>query len=253
MLARWRRAGLVVPTLMTIVMLPVLIALGTWQLHRKAWKEDLIARLAAARTAPPISLQEVAKRYEAGDNIEFTRVTATGTWQAVGERHLYDPRPQSQGWEIFALLQTPDGQVYVNRGWAPDKFKDPATRPAQGGPVTITGLARVAEPRGAFTPADDAKGNRWYHRDAIEFFWNGMPAEERRKLEASSTFHPPASFTIDAEPDPSEPQGWPKAEATEIRVANRHLEYVVTWWGLAATLVVVFALFARKKLRETPP
>lgn len=249
MIARWRRAGLLIPTLMTIVMLPVLIALGAWQLQRMHWKEDLIARLAAARTAEPVSLADVWARYKAGENIEYTRVRVTGTFDHGSERHLYAPNTQSQGWDVFTVLDAPGARVYVNRGWVPDKLKDPATR-AEGqlsGAVTVTGLARLPEPKGAFTAQDDAKGNRWYHRDPNEFLLNGASDAVRQIADPAVTI----AFTIDAEPEPANPGGWPKASATEIRVSNRHLEYVVTWWGLAATLIVVFFLFARKRLRET--
>lgn len=225
--------------LMTLVMLPVLIALGHWQLQRMYWKEDLIARLAAARTSEPASLADVWARYKAGETIEYTRVRVTGTFDHGSERHLYAPTTQSQGWEVFTVLDAPEGRIYVNRGWVPDKLKDPASR-AEGqltGAVTVTGLARLPEAAGAFTAQDDAKGNRWFHRDPAAFAREGTAV---------------LPFSVDAEPEPANPGGWPKASATEIRVANRHLEYVVTWWGLAVTLVVVFFLFARKRLRDTP-
>lgn len=253
-IARWRRAGLLIPTLMTLVMLPVLIALGNWQLQRMYWKEDLIARLAASRTAEPASLADVWARAQAGENLEFTRVRVTGTFDHGSERHLYAPTTQSQGWDVFTVLDAPEGPIYVNRGWVPDKLKDPATR-TQGQiaqAITVTGLARLPEAKGAFTAQDDAKGNRWFHRDPAEFFWNGKTPDQRRMFQETAKFRMVAPFSIDAEPESANPGSWPKASATEIRVANRHLEYVVTWWGLAATLMVVFFLFARKRLRDTP-
>ena len=90
MLARWRAAGLIWPTIMTALMLPFLISLGTWQLHRKAWKEDLIAKIEARRTAEPVTLKEALDRNQkqAGE-IEYLRVTTTGTFDYTKERHLY--------------------------------------------------------------------------------------------------------------------------------------------------------------------
>jgi surfeit locus 1 family protein len=236
MLARWRAAGLVIPAIMTLVMLPVLIALGAWQLERKGWKEDLIARLASGRTAEPVSLNEVWQRYRDGGNIEYVRVRVTGTFDHAGERFVYAPREASQGFDVYTPLKSGDGTVYVLRGWVPDKLKDPAAR-AEGqlpGPVTVTGLARLPEQAGMFTPADDAAANRWYRRDPAAF--------------AGALKDTVAPFSIDAEVEPANPGGWPKPTPTEIRLSNRHLEYVLTWWGLAATLVVVFALYARQRL-----
>lgn len=254
MFARWRRAGLLIPTVSTLIMLPVLIALGAWQLERKAWKEDLIARLAAGRTAEPVSLKDVWERYRKGENIEYTRVRVSGNFDHGSERHVYAPREQSQGYDVYTVLSTEEGNVYVLRGWVPDKLKDPASR-AEGqlsGNVTVTGLARLPETKGSFTPADDANANRWFHRDPIEFFWNGRTPGERQAQEAEAKFKSAAPFSIDAEPEPANPGGWPKASPTEIRLSNRHLEYVLTWWGLAATLLAVYVLFVRKRLRETP-
>lgn len=248
MLSRLNRARLIIPTLMTLIMLPVLLWLGAWQLERKVWKEDLIARLAAGRTSEPVPLKEVWDRYARGENIEYTRVRVTGTFDHKTERHVYDPRPDAQGWDVYTVLRTDDGLVYVNRGWILDKLKDPAAR-GEGqvsDAVTITGLARLPETKGVFTPAGDAKGNRWYHRDPTAFQQNGASS-----LATAPRFlvYP---FSIDAEPDTVTPGGWPKAFPTEIRLANRHLEYVLTWWGLAVTLLIVYGLFVRKRLRETP-
>lgn len=248
MFARWRAAGLLIPLLMTAIMLPVLIGLGAWQLERKAWKEDLIARLAAGRTAEPVSLKDVWQRYQNGDNVEYVRVRVTGVFDHGSERYVYAPREQSQGFDVYTALRSEDGVVYVNRGWVPDKLRDPVSR-AQGqlaGPVTVTGLARLPEVKGMFTPEDDPKGNRWYRRDPPAFAASGDMGNNL----------PVAPFAIDAEVEPVNPGGWPKATPTEIRLSNRHLEYVLTWWGLAATLIVVFALYARQKLaalgRTTP-
>ncbi len=236
MFARWRAAKLLIPAVMTLVMLPVLIALGAWQLERKAWKEDLIARLASGRTAQPVSLDDVWQRYRQGSNVEYIRLRVTGTFDHAGERFVYAPREASQGFDVYTPLKSAGATVYVLRGWVPEKLKDPAKRPEGqlGGTLTVTGLARLPEERGLFTPADDVAGNRWYLRDPAAFA--GRAADDL------------APFSIDAEAEPANPGGWPKATPTEIRLSNRHLEYVLTWWGLAATLIVVFALYARQRL-----
>jgi surfeit locus 1 family protein len=231
---------------MTLVMLPVLIWLGTWQLYRKAWKEDLIARLAAGRTAEPVSLKQALETFRTGGNIEYLRVRVAGAFDHGTERYVYAPHTQSLGWEVYTVLRSPDGNVYVDRGWVPDPLRDPASRP-QGeitGPVTVTGLARLPEAKGMFTPADDAAGNRYYHRDPENF------AASPAAAPAGGGNAPAAvlPFSIDAEPEPANAVGWPQATPTEIRLSNRHLEYVVTWYGLAVTLAVVYALFARQRL-----
>ena len=55
MLARFRAAGLVWPTLFSLAALAVLIGLGTWQMQRKAWKDEVVSTLERRTLAAPAS------------------------------------------------------------------------------------------------------------------------------------------------------------------------------------------------------
>ena len=46
------------PALMTLVMLATLLALGTWQVERLHWKQDLLSQIARAEAAPAAPLSE---------------------------------------------------------------------------------------------------------------------------------------------------------------------------------------------------
>ena len=259
MLARWRAAGLVWPTVFTLAMMPVLIALGTWQWQRLEWKRDLIAKLEARVAAEPVSYTAVLSEFlksspdlKTGD-VEYMRVRVRGTFDHAEERHVYAPRSSSQGWNVFTLLK-PDGNqppVYINRGWVPDKFKDPATRPEGQtvGTVTVIGLARLDDPKTMFAAPNDAKGNRWYQRDTWAMRWGekGPPSPDELSLMRLQGYAP---FSIDAEAEPVNAGGWPQGGTTPVRLPNSHLQYVVTWYGLALTLAVIFAVYARQRLAE---
>ncbi len=78
MIAKLRAAGLVWPTLMTVIALPILAGLGTWQMQRKTWKEQLIARVKAGATAAPVPLAELAAKRHRCDHTEFRRVVVEG-------------------------------------------------------------------------------------------------------------------------------------------------------------------------------
>ena len=105
MFARWRAAGLIVPSLMTLVMLPVLIGLGTWQMNRKVWKEDLIAKIASRPKAEPVSLKEVWEQFQKTGEAEYVRVRVRGTFSHKSERHLYAPTEVTQGWKKRRLAE----------------------------------------------------------------------------------------------------------------------------------------------------
>ncbi len=251
MLARWRAAGLIAPALMTLALLPVLIGLGSWQWHRKAWKEDLIAKVEARRLALPVSYVEALGRYAQTGDVEYLRVRLSGTFDHAQERHVYAPSTQSQGWNVYTLLR-PDGglpPLFVNRGWVPDTLKDLSKRADSQvtGPVTITGLARLSEQPGLFTMARDDKGNRWYWRDLPGMESTVQPATANDQANLPAAFAP---FSIDAEAEPANPGGFPKGGTTEIHLSNSHLQYVVTWYGLALTLLAIFAVYARQRLGQ---
>ncbi len=251
MFQRWRAAGLLFPTLMTLAVLPVLLGLGTWQWQRKAWKEDLIAKIETRRSAEPVSYTAALSQYVQKGEADYVRVRLTGTFDHTEERHLYAPQSNGQGWHVYTLFKPEGGQLplFVNRGWVPEALKDPAKRTDGqiAGPVTVTGLARAQQVTGLFTPDNDLTGNRWYSRNLDAMRW-GARGEPRPDQLETMRLVPYAPFSLDAEVEPANPGGWPKGGTTEIRLSNSHLQYVVTWYGLALTLIGVFIAFARQRL-----
>ena len=57
-------------------------------------------------------------------------------------------------------------------------------------------------------------------------------------------------FFVDAEAEPAPPGGWPRGGVTRLELPNRHLEYALTWYGLAAALVGVFLAFAAARWQQ---
>jgi surfeit locus 1 family protein len=244
MLARYRSAGLVGPFLMTLVGLAILLSLGAWQLQRKAWKEDLVTKLDARAAAPAVSLNEAVQRFRAGEDIEYLRVTVGGRYRHDLERYYYAPDPeQGSGVNVYTPMETAgDGAVvFVNRGFVPDALKDRSKR-ADGlvaGAVEVTGLVRNVGARQRFVPENDVKANLWYWRDLSAMLASAFGNAER----------PHIPFFVDAEASSSPPGYLPKGGATLAKLTNRHLEYAITWFGLAATLASIFVIFARARMR----
>lgn len=245
-----RRHPLVLPGIAALAALIVLVGLGTWQLSRLAWKNELIAQVAARSHAAPAPLPPPASwPAMTPDADEYRRVSATGRFRHDAEAYLYfvagdSRRPgeagrvQGQGYLVITPLVTADGQiVLVNRGFVPTDRRDPASRAAGQWPgtVTVTGLLRFAEPRGLFAAPDDAARRLFYTRDIAAM-------ATALGLDRSLT----APFLIDA--DGAEvPGGLPQGGETRLVFPNRHLEYALTWYGLALTLVGVFIAFALQK------
>jgi surfeit locus 1 family protein len=242
---------LVLPGLVAALALGILLSLGTWQLSRLAWKQGLVAQVEERSTAPaiPLSGREGWGRMSP-ERDEYRRVTVTGRFRHEGEAYLYHVagdsrqadrgRPQGQGYFVMTPLVTAGGDtVIVNRGFVPTERRDPATRTAGQveGEMTVTGLVRYPETRGAFAAPDDPARRLFYTRDLVAM---------ARVMGVNARMTAP--FSIDAE-DSAVPGGLPRGGETRLTFANRHLEYALTWFGLALTLIGVFAAFAIQRLK----
>lgn len=241
-----KRRGMVLPAILTVLGVGVLIGLGIWQLERKAWKEELIARLTERLSDAPANLppRESWSRLRADDR-EFRRVTFPGEFLHDQEALVYAPgsafRPDASGvgYWVFTPARLPGGSlVVVNRGFVPEGRQEARARP-QGqlpGVLDITGAMRWPERRGQFTPADNPQRNLWFVRDPVA-------------IAQAKGWGTVAPFYIEQEAPPA-PGGLPRAGKLQVNLANNHLQYALTWFGLAAALSVVFILWAIKQRRQ---
>jgi surfeit locus 1 family protein len=234
-LQRLRAAGLVWPIALALPALALLIGLGTWQMQRKAWKEDLIAQITSRIHQPPVPFVELEKR--TADGLEYARARVRGTFRHEGEQFLWEPDPrQGPGYHVYTPLRLDDGQfILVNRGYVTEAKKAPAARPEArlNGEIEVIGLLRKPVARAMFSPDHDARTGVWYWRDV-----DGMT-----KAALGPDAGKAVRFTLDAEATPANPGGWPQGGVTRLTLPNRHLEYALTWYGLALTLVGVLAAF----------
>lgn len=215
------------------IALIILLVLGTWQVERLFWKEALIASTNERIKEPPLSLADMEKLYKEKGTVEYLPVTVSGTFMHQGERHFLSTYEGAAGYNVYTPLMLEDGRfVLVNRGFVPYEKKDPATR-ADGqldGPVSITGLARdpLSAKPGFFLPNNDIAKNIFFWKD-----WAAMA--ESADLPDINQVVP---FFIDADNKPN-PGGLPIGGVTIIEFPNNHLQYAVTWYGLALALLGV--------------
>jgi len=244
-----RRGGAIEATVFALCGIAILIGLGIWQLDRKVWKENLIATLDTRLARAPENLAPRASWARlVPEGNEYTRVTFPAEFLEGQEALVYSagsqlrPDVKGPGYWVFAPAQLAGGSiVLVNRGFVPLESKDPATRPggATRGIVDIVGVMRWPETRGLFTPADDPKTNVWYLRDP-----KAMAAEKK--------WATAAPFYIDQEA-PVPDGGWPKPGKLVVALPDNHLQYAITWFGLALALAGVYVVWLGGRLRRKIP
>jgi surfeit locus 1 family protein len=239
----WR--SLVIPA---VIAFALLIGLGTWQLQRKTWKEGLIATLTTQLAAPPVAAPPPSAWPNLDQSkLEYHRVSFTAQFDNSKEALVYavpsafrpDTQDKGPGYWVFTPARLTDGStVIVNRGFVPDGRQDPKSRP-QGqiaGPVTIVGALRWPDARHWFTPKDEAANNLWFSRD---------PAS----IAAAKGLGPVAPFYVEQE-SPVPPGGLPQPGKLVVSLPDNHLQYALTWYGLALVLAGTFISWALSSRRE---
>ena len=217
------RQGLAGAAAATAIAFAILVSLGVWQLYRLRWKEGLLAHVDAAEHAPPIPLG-------AGTPPLFTRVVARGTLVAPPFA-LYgvDVQGGELGSDLVETLVRPGlPPVLVVLGWVPTQGI--SVRPVTG-PAEITGYVRLPEAPNWLSASDDPDARRFYTLD---------PGKIGRSLGTAV-----APFTLVALGAPTGPGAPVPADALP-RPVNNHLQYALTWFGLAAALLGVFGAWAKK-------
>ncbi len=241
---RKRKSSILDATLMTLAGLVILIGLGVWQLDRKVWKENLITTLNTRLGRAPEDLPPRASWAQLReDKEEFRRVVFPAEFLDGEEALVYTagsplrPDVKGPGYWVFAPARLAGGSIIlVNRGFVPADRKDPGTR-TEGAPhgiVDIVGVLRWPETRNSFTPADDPKNNVWFLRDS-------------NSIAKFKTWLTAAPFYIDQE-GPVPPGALPKPGKLEVRLPDNHLQYAITWFGLALALAGVFIVWLARRL-----
>lgn len=243
-----RLASLAAPAVASAIAFAILVTLGMWQLDRKLWKESLLARIESRAFGPPgAPLDEAAWPGWRADSDEFRRVELAGTFLPDTTIALHglaeERRGQAiQGFYLFTALRRPDGSiVIVNRGFVPTERRAATMTAIAAAPpeARIVGLVRAPETRGMFVPENDAGRDVWFVRSLSD-------------IAATKGLRRVAPFYVDADGTP-QPGGWPRGGQTQLALRNNHLQYALTWFGLAGTLVAVFGAFAWRRWQGLEP
>ena len=224
-----KRAGPALALIAGLLVIAALLALGTWQVQRLAWKEALIAQVDARVHADPVAPPATISADDA-----YTRVTVRGRYLPDASSLTQAATARGSGYWVLSPLIADSGQtILINRGFVNER----RVPPVPPGEQRVTGLLRLSEPDGGFLRDNDPAADRWYSRD--------VPA-----IAAKRGLGDIAPYFIDAEagaPDPGQPIGG----LTVINFANNHLVYAITWYILAAMAAAALIYLIRNRRR--PP
>jgi cytochrome oxidase assembly protein ShyY1 len=242
---RQRPAGVIGPGIAALALFAVLVGLGKWQLDRKVWKETLIATLTERLAVPPSALPS-RERWNSLDQAadEYRRVRFTAELPA-GEAALvftsgsaFRPDVSGPGYWIFAPARLSDGGVVVvNRGFVPEGEQNKATSLDEGGRASLdmVGTMRWPEQSAWFMPAADPAHNMWFVRDPIA-------------IARAKNWGEVAPFFVEVE-SPVPAGGLPIPGPLKVNLPDDHLQYAITWFGLATVVAISFGFWLRSSFR----
>ncbi len=241
-----RRSGMTwLLLLLSLVVLACLLALGTWQVQRLYWKEALIAQIEERINADPVDLESMERIYAESGDVEYRPLQVEGAFRHTGERHYFATWKGQSGYFVHTPLKLDDGRfIFVNRGFVPFDRKDAEAR-AEGqvvGGVRVAGLARngIEEKPSFIVPENDEAKNIFYWKDLKAMATTAGLPEASRVL----------PFYMDADDSPN-PGGLPVGGVTRIDLPNSHLQYAITWYGLAVALCGVLFVWWRRNRRRS--
>jgi surfeit locus 1 family protein len=223
----------------------VLILLGNWQMRRLAWKQDLIARVAERVRSPALDLTGEKLAAIDPDTFleanEYQPVTVEGQFANSATVQVFttisDTKGplQGPGYWIFTPLVTVSGRaIFINRGFMPfDRLDE--TPPAPEGMMSVSGPLRAPETGNFATPEPDVAKRVWHIR-------NPLAIAPLVGLEGEIM-----PFFIDADARFTPPGGLPQAGETRTVFTNTHLQYALTWYGLALALAGVCTVYVVKR------
>jgi surfeit locus 1 family protein len=227
---------LLIPTLWFLPGLALLVGLGFWQIERLHEKEALIASVERGLSAPPVPLGDALANGAA--DAEWRHVRVTGHFLHDKELYVFSRGPMGAvGVDVVTpMVLAGGGTVLIDRGFVPEALHQSATRQAAQatGEVSLTGVLRLSREPGLFTPAPNAETRLWFVKD--------VPSMAKvAGLEVPSLI-----IEADATPNPG---GWPLGGQTRVDFPNDHLQYAVTWFGLALALMGVYLFYHRSRGR----
>jgi cytochrome oxidase assembly protein ShyY1 len=233
----------------TLAMVAVFVGLGVWQLQRRVEKHALIAALTERLAAAPVPLPSPAQWSAlTPSHDEFRRVRFTATYASGPDAMVYSSgsavRDDISGpgtWAFLPARLSTGQSVVINAGFVQNTMQDRdqedrAVQPlVAGGQVALTGYLRFPETAGMLTPAETIAKRLWFTRDHLAMAhalgWGEV-----------------APFYIDLEA-PVPANGIPKPGPLDVHLKDDHMQYAVTWFALAAAVVIAFGVWLRAQRR----
>ena len=205
----------------TIFFILVFISLGSWQIIRLNWKNNLILEIENSLKKPPVELTQ--------SNIEnYLKIKTSGIIDFDKQIYLYNLNDTgTPGFEVINPIFINNENYLINRGWIP--FEKKNTQEIEiFDEKNIIGTLKLQSRNNIFKPDNDIKENYWFslnREDILKF-----TGKEFSKY----IIYLDGNYQV------------PKPKKITANISNNHLKYALTWFSLAISILLLYLYFRKK-------
>jgi surfeit locus 1 family protein len=198
----------------------IFIALGSWQLVRLNWKNELLNKIDVSLKKEPVDLMTNVPE-------DYLKIKTSGVIDFDKQIYLYSLNEKgSPGFNVVNPIIINNKNFLLNRGWIP--FNKKNTKEINiFDHKTILGTLKKQTKASRFKPVNDVKDNYWFTLDRNDVF-----------KYTNKNFSP---FIIYLNNNLE----LPKPRIITVNIPNSHKKYAITWFSLALS-IFLFYLYVRK-------
>ena len=199
----------------------VFIGLGTWQIVRLNWKNNLILEIENSLKNPPVELAQSNKE-------NFLKIKTSGSINFDKQIYLYNLNNSgTPGFEVINPITIGDENYLINRGWIPFEKKG-AQEINVFDQKNIIGTLKLQGRKNIFKPDNDLDKNYWFslNREDILKFTGKNFSQYIIYLDGNYKFPRPKKITAN--------------------ISNNHQKYAITWFSLALSILLLYLYFRKK-------
>ncbi|GMR08447.1 MAG: hypothetical protein BMS9Abin26_1452 [Gammaproteobacteria bacterium] len=236
-----------IPTIVTLILLPVLLRLGFWQLQRAEEKVHVLETYEQRRQSPELDINDLADINDPGDvaDMQHYPVKATGIY-AVKQHLLLDNRVHNGrvGYQVITplLLAGKERALLVNRGWIPmgNNREDLPDVPTGTAELLLHGVARLPS-----IPVFEVS-----REAAYEPGWPKVVQYINTGELAGILGYPVMPFMLLL--NPGEADGFVRDWKLLPMPPEKHISYAWQWFGLSAGLLIIFFVVNIRRMKPVP-
>lgn len=199
----------------------VFIGLGTWQIIRLNWKNNLILEVENSLKNPPVELAQSKKE-------NFLKIKTSGSIDFDKQIYLYNLNESgTPGFEVINPITIGDENFLINRGWIP--FEKKGTQEINVfDQKNIIGTLRLQGRKNIFKPDNDLDDNYWFslnREDILKFTGKNF---------SKYIIYLDGNYQL------------PRPKKITANISNNHQKYAITWFSLALSILLLYLYFRKK-------